>query len=77
VSQTSAEVATETALARAQALVDSDPAAALSEAHAILRSAPDARALRVAAHAHRRRGELTHAEVAELAAIKVGLTIRS
>lgn len=59
------------ALAEARRLVDSHPASALKQAQALIRSAPDPRALRLAAAAHRRLGQSVEAELAELAGIKV------
>src|SRR5690348_4614420 len=61
------------ALAQARRLVGSDPASALKQAQALIRSAPDPRALRVAAAAHRAIGQAVEAELAELAGIKVSL----
>src|ERR1043165_8021934 len=61
------------ALAQARRLVDSDPASALKQAQALIRAAPDPRALRIAAAAHRAMGQSVEAELAELAGIKVSL----
>lgn len=63
----------EETLARIRELVDTAPAEALKQAHALIRKAPDARALRLAAAAHRRLGDASAAEMAELAGIKVSL----
>ncbi len=63
----------EEALAQVRELVDSDPTAALKQAHSLIRKTPDARALRLAAAAHRRLGDARGAEMAELAGIKVSL----
>lgn len=59
------------ALAQARSLVDSDPASALKQAQVLIRAAPDPRALRIAAAAHRAMGQTVEAELAELAGIKV------
>ena len=61
------------ALARARSLVQSDPASALKQAQLLIRVAPDPRALRIAAAAHRAMGQVVEAELAELAGIKVSL----
>ena len=63
----------EEVLAQARKLVNSDPASALKQAQMLIRRAPDPRALRLAAAAHRRLGEAKAAELAELAGIKVSL----
>jgi len=60
-------------LAQARELIESDPASALKQAQDLIRREPDPRALRFAAAAHRRLGEMRAAELAELAGIKMGL----
>jgi tetratricopeptide (TPR) repeat protein len=63
----------EDALEQVRRLMESDPASALKRARALIQSAPDPRALRLAAAAHRRLGEPVAAELAELAGINISL----
>lgn len=65
----------EEALAQARQLVDLDPASALKQAQTLIRMAPDPRALRVAAAAHRQLGQRIEAERAELTAIKASFQL--
>ena len=60
----------EEALANGHRLLDLNPAVALEQAEALLRTGPDARAFRLAAAAQRRLGETKNAEDAELAGIR-------
>ena len=56
-------------------LLDDHPRLALQQAQTLLKAARDARALRLAAEAHRRLGQPTEAAEAELAAIQVNLDV--
>ena len=63
----------EEALANGRRLLDGHPKAALQQAETLLKLGPDPRALRLAAAAHRRLGEIKKAEAAEIVAIEAAL----
>ena len=64
----------EEGLANGRQLLEQHPEAALTQAQTLLKLGPDPRALRLAAAAHRKLGEATEAEAAELAAIQQSLS---
>ena len=65
----------EQGLANGRELIDQHPETALTQARTLLKLGPDPRVLRLAASAHRKLGESTEAEAAELAAIQQSLPI--